>query len=134
MAYLGEHRMLDTDDTFDTLADGDRRELLVDLLDRESHDVPTLSNASLELLTAHDALVRRYLTGSLEVADTDKDRVRMHHVHLPKLVSHGFIEWERDAQTVTKGPRFDEVRPLLELVADHRETGPATKVVAHLRD
>lgn len=126
--------MFDTNGTFDALADRDRWELLVDLLDQESHDVPTLSNASLELLAAHEALIHQYLVESVEVAGADKAHIRMYHVHLPKLAAHGFIKWERDAHTVTKGPRFDEVRPLLEGAADHPETSPATDVIAPLRE
>lgn len=39
------------------------------------------------------------------------------HVHLPKLADAGYIEWDRDAHTVVKGPRFDEIRPLMTAIA-----------------
>lgn len=45
-------------------------------------------------------------------------RVKMFHIHLPKLEETGFIRWDRAAETVAKGPRFEEIRPLLELMDD----------------
>ncbi len=50
--------------------------------------------------------------------------IQMQHVHLPKLEEHGFIDWNRDTNEVSKGPTFDEIRPLLELLADHEEELP----------
>lgn len=74
------------------------------------------------MLEAHEALLREYLAGSTEIADADKADIRTHHVHLPKLVEYGHIEWNHDTHVTTKGPKFDDVRPLLEDVdADHGE-------------
>ncbi len=49
---------------------------------------------------------------------------QMHHVHLPKLESYGFIRWDQDNNEVSKGPDFDEIRPLLEMLAAHEEELP----------
>lgn len=50
--------------------------------------------------------------------------VAMKHVHLPKLEDYGYISWDRDTNEVSKGPDFDEIRPLLEVLADHEEELP----------
>ncbi|MBX0297516.1 DUF7344 domain-containing protein [Haloarcula nitratireducens] len=50
--------------------------------------------------------------------------VEMHHVHLPKLEDYGFIRWDRDSNEVSKGPNFEEIRPLLQLLNDHKDELP----------
>ncbi|SDK03581.1 DUF7344 domain-containing protein [Natronorubrum texcoconense] len=50
--------------------------------------------------------------------------VRLHHAHLPKLDEAGFIEWNRGSKTITRGPRFDEIAPLIELITTHRDELP----------
>lgn len=116
--------MFDTDDTFDALADEQRRHLLLELLEQDPYSVQPLSNESRKMMTAHRALLRQYLSGSMEIDGADKAHIRMHSIHLPKLVDHGFVEWEQDANVVTKAPRFDEVKHLLELVDNHRDDHP----------
>lgn len=44
----------------------------------------------------------------------------MHHVHLPKLDDQGFIDADLDHYSVTPGPRFDEIKPFLELLDANR--------------
>lgn len=48
----------------------------------------------------------------------------MFHTHLPKLEEAGFIQWDRETHTVSKGPRFEEIRPLLELMNNHSDELP----------
>lgn len=43
-----------------------------------------------------------------------------HHVHLPKLVDCGFVRWGPGAGVVEEGPQFEEIEPLLELLAEHQ--------------
>lgn len=112
------------DSAFDSLADAHRRRLLVDLLDHNPQHVPQLSGASRELADADTALLEAQLTGAREIPDADDRDLRLHCVHVPKLVEHGFVEWDQDDCDVTKGPRFDEIRPLLELLDDHRDELP----------
>lgn len=60
-----------------------------------------------------------------ESNDEELERlIAMKHVHLPKLEEYGFISWDRDTSEVSKGPDFDEIRPLLEVLADHEEELP----------
>ena len=60
-------------------------------------------------------------------AGNDPDRVllEMHHSHLPKLVDSGFVDWDREEGVLRRGPRFDEVAPLIELMVEHRDELPA---------
>lgn len=102
------------DEIFDALADVQRRRLLLFLLYRDSHYVASLSGVSSEMAEMHQALLQKYLSGSREVDKADKGLLRAHYVHLPKLDGYDFIDWNREVRIVTKGQRFDEVRPFLE--------------------
>lgn len=44
--------------------------------------------------------------------------------HLPKLEDAGFIQWDRDRDVVTRGPQFDEIGPLVQLLLDHADELP----------
>lgn len=55
----------------------------------------------------------------------DGFKVDLYHKHLPRLRDAGFIEWDRDSDTITRGPRFDEIEPLLESVFDQQDELPA---------
>lgn len=54
--------------------------------------------------------------------DSEDFRVALYHVHLPKLADHGLVEWDREADAVARGPAFEEVLPLLEVVATDERT------------
>lgn len=113
--------MITNDDVFDALADVQRRRVLIQLLYSDSENVPHLSNASQDMLQAHEEVLQEYLSGAEEIANADKAVIRTYHVHLPKLVESLYVEWDRGNHLVTKGPKYDEVRPLLELVDERRE-------------
>jgi hypothetical protein len=52
---------------------------------------------------------------------SDRDLwLAVYHTHLPKLEQWGFIETGPDRQSVSRGERFDEIAPLLELIDDNR--------------
>ncbi|ELY60651.1 DUF7344 domain-containing protein [Natronolimnohabitans innermongolicus] len=63
---------------------------------------------------------------AVELTETDLETVRIHmtHTHLPKLEESRFIEWDRNANSIRKGPQFDEIRPLLELLQNHTDELP----------
>lgn len=96
------------DDMVDALADVQRRKLLVALLEHNPQDDTPVVIAASE--TESDAVERL---------------VSMQHVHLPKLADYGFIEWNEETHEVMKGPNFDEIRPLLELLDNHEDELPA---------
>jgi hypothetical protein len=96
------------DELFEALSNVHRRRLLVALLDhnpqRDDVDVPE---------DVHEG------EKALETLQSE-----LYHSHLPRLEEAGFIGWNRDAHEVVKGPRFDEIRPLLELMRDHADELP----------
>lgn len=90
------------DDHFDALADEQRREVLLAILERNPRDDRSVTTA-----------VR-----------TDAERARtteLHHVHLPKLEDYGLIDWDRERHEIVKGPLFDQIRPLLVLLDENRD-------------
>ena len=96
------------DEMIDALASVQRRKLLIALLENNPQDDTPVVIGGCD--TEADAL------GSL---------VSMYHVHLPKLVEYGFIEWNEETYEVIKGPKFNEIRPLLDLLDTHEDELPA---------
>lgn len=88
---------------FEALADRHRRELLFELLEKNPRNVSPRPG---------------------ERAKPDESTILEHHLHLPKLAEYGFIDWDRDRGAVTKGNRFDEIRPLLEVLDEHPRAVP----------
>jgi hypothetical protein len=91
----------------DAVGDIQRRKLLVALLTHNPQDDESVAIVADE--SADEELTRL---------------VEMQHVHLPKLEDYGFITWNRDTNEVSKGPNFEEIRPLLELLRDHENELP----------
>lgn len=112
------------DDMFDALANVQRRILLMDLLEHNPQAVAAMSETSREVTAMNPGLLKEYLTGDHEISGAEKDSVRLHSVHLPKLAKYGFIDWQRDKKQVVKGDQFDEIRPLLKLLQDNPEALP----------
>ncbi len=100
--HMGELR----NQLFDALSDEQRRWILFALLEREG---------SINVDPPSDGVTDQYSAA-----------VKRRHVHLPKLADYDFVEWRRQANTVTRGSRFTEIEPMLRLVADNRELLPAT--------
>lgn len=46
----------------------------------------------------------------------------MNVVHIPKLAEYGLIDWDSEERIVTRGPHFDEARPLLDQVPTETDT------------
>lgn len=96
------------DAVLDALADKYRRRLLVALLEHNPQDGDPR------------------IPADVEVPDEDVQvlETAMVHTHLPKLEDAGFVEWDEEADEVGRGPRFDEIRPLLQLMHDHADVLP----------
>ena len=61
-------------------------------------------------------------TAAVETDGGDQPQtIAMGHIHLPKLADHGFIDWDRETQRVTKGPKFDEIEPLLTVLVENQD-------------
>ncbi|PSQ04856.1 hypothetical protein BRC97_10535 [Halobacteriales archaeon QS_6_71_20] len=98
--------MTSFDTHLDALGHVDRRRLLLALLNAEEAALP------IEL-------------DRLEYETADRDvLVSFHHNHLPKLEDRGFVDANLDRYSVTRGPRFEEIEPLLELLDTHRDRLP----------
>lgn len=93
---------------FDILSHPARRRLLVALDAQNPRDEDDLASNSI----AGDG-------ENLELLEQE-----MYHSHLPKLEEAGFINWDRDRGTITRGPRFEEIEPLIKLMNDHQDELP----------
>jgi len=95
------------DDIFDALGHVQRRKLLRALLIHNPQE--------------DDSVV----IDADESADEEFTRfMQMHHIHLPKLEDYGFITGNQKTNGVSKGPNFEEIRPMLKLLVDHEEELP----------
>jgi hypothetical protein len=102
-------RRVQLDDALVLMASRYRRRLLVALTDHNPQDD---GDTQLPVDVTHE--------------DEELERLRtdMTHVHLPKLEAAGVIEWDRDANEISKGPHFEELRPLVELMENHADELP----------
>ena len=103
MEYLTDSTTVD--DVFDALRNPYRRRILIELSDHGAHtgDVVSLD----------------------EIATDDEDltdlRTQLHHCHLPKLATNGYIEWNPDAGRIRQGTNFEEITPFLAVVLEHED-------------
>lgn len=96
-----------SDDAFRLMANPYRRRLLMTLMTHNPEDEADIPAAL-----------------STDSEDLKEMLVEMSHVHLPKLDSMGIIEWDREHNVVKRGPMFEDLRPLLELVDKHQDELP----------
>ena len=57
--------------------------------------------------------------------DRERYTAQLVHVHLPKLAEMGYLEWDREGNTVTRGENYNEVAPLITLMREHANELPA---------
>lgn len=93
---------------FRAVANVQRRRLLIHMLEHNPEDESKI------------------YAGDEETSDEELTNllVEMNHTHLPLLEDYGFIERDRDDHQVMKGPNFDEIRPLLEMMVAHEDELP----------
>ncbi|GAB7095371.1 hypothetical protein JCM30237_25240 [Halolamina litorea] len=60
--------------------------------------------------------------GSIYPERGENQVVELYHLHLPKLESGGFVGVDREQDRVEVGPRFDEIVPLLDHLAEDAAT------------
>jgi len=51
--------------------------------------------------------------------------VALYHGHLPKLAVEGVVEFDEASGTVSRGPAFDEVAPVLAVLVEHANRFPS---------
>lgn len=93
---------------FGVLSHGARRQILVKLADH---------NPRTEVEFQTEEFVP-------DGGNADSPKTELHHIHLPKLADSGFINWDSETETITKGPRFSEIEPLLVVIDNHQDTLP----------
>lgn len=54
----------------------------------------------------------------------DSVELQLQHTHLPRLTDYGFIDWDRTDETVSRGPMYDAIEPLLQVLDDHQDELP----------
>jgi hypothetical protein len=54
-------------------------------------------------------------------AEPDVLQTELVHRYLPKLADTGYITWDRTTNEISKGPNWDEIAPLLELIHNHQD-------------
>lgn len=50
--------------------------------------------------------------------------VELVHRHLPKLDHIGYIDWDQDSGTITKGPYWKDIKPVVQMLTDQRDQLP----------
>ena len=56
--------------------------------------------------------------------ETEKLRISLQHDHLPLLADLEVIEWNREAGEISKGPKWEEIEPVLRLIEEHQDELP----------
>jgi len=111
--------------TFDDIADAighpDRRELLAGVL--EANPVSISEHIGASAAGGPSPKSSADLPAG-RGEDVEAKRIGLHHTHLPKLESSGYVEWNRDEGTVVKGPNWAEIKPVLELLRDNEHDLP----------
>jgi len=90
------------DSMMDALKSRTRRVILMALLDTTGTSITTLE--------------RRL--------NQENDRIPLYHTHVPKLANAEYITWDNETDTISKGPKFSEVEPLVQLLKDYNTEFP----------
>ncbi|WP_255196928.1 DUF7344 domain-containing protein [Halorarius litoreus] len=101
-------RQTRVDTALTALASRERRRLLYDLWTEDQ-------------LSMHESAT---VAANGSGRDLDDLRTELHHVHLPKLVSAGYVDHDEATGIVTTGPNFSEIEPLLRLMSAHADELP----------
>jgi hypothetical protein len=97
------------DRTFDALRHPYRRRILMLVSEHNPRD--------------EDEFAAEEITAAAD--DLELLTIELYHVHLPKLVEAGYIDWDEETRTIRKGSDFEEIAPLLRLMTDHQDELPA---------
>lgn len=93
-------------------------------MDQILHAVSIRYRRAILLLLRREEVVREtdiMVRNESQIDEVEKD---LHDNHLPLLAEAGFIEWNQETGKITKGPRFDEIQPMLELIENHSDELP----------
>lgn len=81
------------------------------------------------LVTIHDPASQS--AGEFEPEDfvqsdgaRERPALELYHNHLPRLDTEGFVDWDDETNTVTRGPRYEEIRPVLSVLQANSDQLP----------
>jgi len=77
----------------------------------------------LALSRESEATTLSEIAARMPTNETDA-RLLLCHVHLPKLADRGYVDWDRETGEVCRGPRFEEIAAVLELLDEHADALP----------
>jgi hypothetical protein len=112
---------------FTLLAERRRRRVLVSLLDAGEGPVPVANVAFTRGSAAQSsagAAAGSAAVGAGERSEAVPESTALRHVHLPKLDESDLVDWDEEAGTVARGPRYAEVEPFLELLVRNQHELP----------
>lgn len=104
----------DVDVEFDVFRDPTRRRLLLALLDHTPRPDEKLC-----------------ATDGGDDDEVSRIQSRLYHIHLPKLEAAGLIEWDRETGEIHRGPNFDEVQDVLEVLQEYERELPRSGSETH---
>ena len=90
--------------TFDALSDPDRRRILTVFLEEDTRDGDSFAPTDFRA----------------EGENAEDPLTRYHHIHFPKLEEAGYIEYDHECNTVSRGSKYDEIEPVVKLLVDHQ--------------
>lgn len=93
---------------FSALSHPMRRRVLAEI-----HDPPSQSADEFEL--------EDFLQGD---GGRERPALELYHNHLPRLDTEGFVDWDHETNTVTRGPRYEEIRPVLSVLQANSDQLP----------
>lgn len=105
MSFSPAQETVGLDRLLDILCHTHRRQILTRLSDRDSRD--------------EDEFDQRAPGISTESLANE-----LFHYHLQKMAEADFIYWDPERRVVRRGPRFDEIAPLIDLMANHNDELP----------
>jgi hypothetical protein len=97
------------DELLESLSNPYRRQLLVALLEHNPQD--DSDRDPLDILSAS--------------GEPDGLETALVHNHLPRLEQLGYISWNKETNELSRGPKWDDIAPLLELIHTHRDELPS---------
>lgn len=104
---------------FELLAADYRRQILLTLCDSETVALPEA------ILTRGTSAERRPAVASDGTTAIDSAvAIELYHNHVPKLAAAGVVEWDRDTGVVSRGPAFEQIEPVVCLLAENEECVP----------
>ena len=102
-------------DAYDLLSHPLRHRVLLEL---PNHDNPVRLPVLVDGISSSEISEGGGPTRHDDTADSDAVRIELHHNHLPKLATAGWIEYDSETRTIQYESRIETVRSALRTTAD----------------